>query len=1004
MTDLIQDYPSGSQRPASTTAGSRHTRLTTRACAFAAAVLLAAAVLATLLFSSPAQAAASYQSFSTIGPSVGTSLTAGVPSGTALNDMLIAQIVGTGTNPTITVPASGGWTLINKTTTSTATNAWEAVYWKRATSSESAYIWTFSASGTYALTTLRYSGVTMAASPITPSSQKTAASGSISWNTLTPTIAGDMLVALAVAKTAGVAFTDPTVNSTVLTSRQKQTSTLSFASWDTLLGTTAATGAFTSTSTAYWVTHDLLLLAQPGPSVTSRSPTSGVATGGTSVALTGAGFTAATAVNFGSTAAASYTVNSNTSITAVSPVGTGVVDITVTTPLGTSAVVAADKFSYVPVVSSLSPTAGPLTAGTSVIITGAGFTAASSVKFSTTSATAYTVNSDSQITATAPARTAGTVDVTVTTTGGTSATGGSGDNYTYTAAPSVTSISPTSGLTTGGTSVTITGTNFNATSAVNFGSTAATGVIVNSSTSVTAISPAGTGVVDVTVTTVGGTSATGSGDRFSYVPVLVSGVAPSAGPLTTGNSVVITGAGFTGATAVKFGSTAATGYTVNSDTQITATAPAGSAGTVDVTVTTPTGTSATVSADRYTYRAVPNVTNVSPSSGPTAGGTSVVITGTNLNTTSAVNFGSTAATGYVVNSETQITATAPSGSVGTVDITIITAGGTSATGSSDRFSYSPAPTVTGVSPSTGPTDGGTTVSITGTGFTGATAVKFSATTASYTVNSSTSITATSPAGGTGTVDIRVTTVGGTSASTSADSFTYLAAAGIGSVSPESGSVAGGQSVTITGTDFTSVADTTVTFGGTAGTVTAVTGDSITVTTPAVDNGGTVDVVVTTTGGSATASMAYTYVGSLSMSTPSIADFASRTLSGFTQTTTASMGTFTVNDSRGNGVGWNVTVQASQFTNGSRMLPLGSISMPQPSVAKGTPQSTALPTIFAGPYLIDGVSSIKIASAASDGSGQGSYVFTPGPLTLSVPAKTYAGTYTSTVTVSVISGP
>ena len=75
-----------------------------------------------------------------------------------------------------------------------------------------------------------------------------------------------------------------------------------------------------------------------------------------------------------------------------------------------------------------------------------------------------------------------------------------------------------------------------------------------------------------------------------------------------------------------------------------------------------------------------------------------------------------------------------------------------------------APTVTSVSPNIGPTTGGTTVIITGTGFTGATAVKFGATAAaSYTVNSSTQITATSPAGSAATVDVRVTTVGGTSA-------------------------------------------------------------------------------------------------------------------------------------------------------------------------------------------------------------------------------------------------
>jgi large repetitive protein len=977
----------------------------TRAFALGAAVLLVAAVLTTLLFSGPAQATVSYQSFSTIGPNAGVnSRVVAVPSGTTLNDILIAQVVGTGANPTITAPTSGGWTLVNKTTTSSVTNAFEAVYWKRATSSESAYTWTFSVSGTYAVTILRYSGVSMASNPINASSQRTANSGSITWNSLTPTVAGDMLVALAVARSSGVSFSNPSVGGTALTSRQKQTSAPSFASWDRVLSNTGSTGTFTSTSTTYWVTHDLLLLPQPAPSVTSVSPMTGLATGGTTVTITGAGFTDATAVNFGSNAAVGYTVNSDTSITATSPAGTGIVDVSVTTALGTSPNVAGDNFSYGPVVSSLSPNAGPLSAGTSVIITGAGFTAATSVKFGSTAATVYTVNSGTQITATAPAGSAGTVNVTVTTAAGTSATSGTGDDYTYTAAPNVTSISPTSGVATGGTAVTITGTNLIGATAVRFGSTAATGVIVNSATSITATSPAGTGVVDVTVATAGGTSATGSGDRFSYVPV-VSGVAPSAGPLAGGTSVIITGIGFTGASAVKFGTAAATGYTVNSDTQITATAPAGSAGTVDISVTTATGTSAAGgTVDNYTYRAAPTVTNVSPSSGPTAGGTSVTITGTGLSAASAVKFGSTAATGYTVNSDTQITATAPSGSAGTIDITVTTPGGTSATGSADRFTYHAAPTVTGISPDTGPTSGGTEVSITGTGFSSATAVRFGSTAASFTVDSSTSITATSPAGSAGTVDIRVTSVGGTSANSSADNFTYLAAPGISTVSPGSGSVAGGESVTISGTDFTTVSDTTVTFGGTAGTVTTVTSASITVTTPAVDNGGTVDVVVATSGGSATAPAAYTYVGGLSMTTPTVADFASLTLGGVAQTTTANMGTFTVTDSRGAGAGWNVTVQAAQFTSGGHTLPLGSISMPQPTVAKGSPQSTALPTMLPGPYLIDGVSTIKIASAASGGSGQGSYVFTPGPLTLNVPAKTYAGTYTSIVTVSVITGP
>ena len=87
-------------------------------------------------------------------------------------------------------------------------------------------------------------------------------------------------------------------------------------------------------------------------------------------------------------------------------------------------------------------------------------------------------------------------------------------------------------------------------------------------------------------------------------PPTVTSVSPTSGSTTGGTSVTITGTGFTGATAVKFGSTSAGSYTISSDTQITATAPAGS-GTVDVTVTTSAGTSATSAADQFTY-AAPN--------------------------------------------------------------------------------------------------------------------------------------------------------------------------------------------------------------------------------------------------------------------------------------------------------------------------------------------------------------------------------------------------------------
>ena len=167
------------------------------------------------------------------------------------------------------------------------------------------------------------------------------------------------------------------------------------------------------------------------------------------------------------------------------------------------------------------------------------------------------------------------------------------------------------------------------------------------------------------------------------------------------------------------------------------------------------------------------VTGVSPATGPSVGGTSVTITGTDLAGTALVDFGSNPGT-IVSDSGTQIVAVSPAGPVGTVDVTVTTADGTSATSSANQFTYI-APAVTGVSPASGPLAGGTTVTITGTGFSAATAVDFGAVAASSViVNSDTQITAVSPAGTVGTVDVTVTTADGTSATSPANQFTYVA--------------------------------------------------------------------------------------------------------------------------------------------------------------------------------------------------------------------------------------
>src|SRR5207249_828991 len=176
------------------------------------------------------------------------------------------------------------------------------------------------------------------------------------------------------------------------------------------------------------------------------------------------------------------------------------------------------------------------------------------------------------------------------------------------------------------------------------------------------------------------------------------------------------------------GTFAASSYTVNSATQITATSPPQGIGMVDITVTTPSGISATGSADRFTYTAasLPTVTSLSPTSGSTAGGTSVVITGTNFTGATTVTFGTLPAASFTINSATQITATAPSQAALALDVFVTTFAGNSALGNADRFTYTLATTaaVTSLGTTTGTTAGGTSVVITGTNFTGTSSVNF----------------------------------------------------------------------------------------------------------------------------------------------------------------------------------------------------------------------------------------------------------------------------------------
>jgi hypothetical protein len=178
-------------------------------------------------------------------------------------------------------------------------------------------------------------------------------------------------------------------------------------------------------------------------------------------------------------------------------------------------------------------------------------------------------------------------------------------------------------------------------------------------------------------------------------------------------------------------------------------------------VTTPGGTSTTSSNDQFTFYNVPVVTAVSPNAGPVAGGTAVTLTGTDLAGASAVAFGGTAAASFTVVSATQVTATSPAGSAGTVDVTVTTPGGTSTTSSNDQFTFSTIPTIASVSPNVGSVNGDTSITISGTNLMGVNSVSVGGNPLAVTSDGSNSIVGTTPPGAVGAADVVVTTAAGT---------------------------------------------------------------------------------------------------------------------------------------------------------------------------------------------------------------------------------------------------
>ncbi|MBI4559440.1 MAG: IPT/TIG domain-containing protein [Candidatus Hydrogenedentes bacterium] len=385
------------------------------------------------------------------------------------------------------------------------------------------------------------------------------------------------------------------------------------------------------------------------------------------------------------------------------------------------------------------------------------------------------------------------------------------------------------------------------------------------------VSPAPSAVVAVTVTNLGGAKA-GETDTepagLIYFGPIITSVTPNSGTVLGGDAITVAGSGFdTAGITASLGGSAVANVNVTSDLEFTGDTTAHAAGLVALDVTTSNNFIGSL-ADAFEYVAcnAALITGLVPDTGPETGGTVVTITGEAFTPAKVltVTFDAIAAIAVTYIDYNTITATTPAHAPGTVDVAVTTDCGTTTATGAFTYTACPVPTITAVDPVTGSTAGGTTVTITGTGFlegAKAVAVLFDVDAATnVTVVNDTTITAVTPAHAAVAVDVTVLSACGQDVL--AGGFTYVAPCPvptIAAVDPATGLTAGGESVTITGTGFLEGAKAvSVLFGTDAATnVTVVNDTNLTAVTPA-HAAGAVDVTLNTACGSDVLVAGFTY--------------------------------------------------------------------------------------------------------------------------------------------------
>jgi len=399
--------------------------------------------------------------------------------------------------------------------------------------------------------------------------------------------------------------------------------------------------------------------------------------------------------------------------------------------------------------------------------------------------------------------------------------------------PVITTVHPSSGSITGGDMVTVTGANLqyvyggrigdNAIDFYHWVSVANDGSWLKFEAPNSAVK----GLADLTLYSQINVTEPGV---YTYTASSITSVTPNIGVAGGGTKISIKGVGFgpmewgNGSISVKIGANYATQVVRVSPTEITAITPVGALGSADVVISFNNTQSLHFSdnvitgSKAFAYapdNSAPVIKSLSPSKGPIAGGTQVTVTGLFLKDSSgnsgAFTFDGKAVTLVSMDANgTKAVVTAPAHAAGAVDVSVKTSNGSSTV--VGAYTYSPPPTVTAITASSGVVEGGTKVTITGTNFgsVGAPVVLIGGKLALCTkLVSSTTITAVTRENPAGAADVEVTATTGAGSASKTGAFTYVDAAShpeIASITPNSGTTAGGTVIDIH-SDATYPADT-----------------------------------------------------------------------------------------------------------------------------------------------------------------------------------------------------